>query len=347
MPKPQYTTRDSFENLDRQDKRQDNNDLSQNLNNTTKSIPIQGNSRGEYRKRYQDGDIKTPHLVSSPIDSIIPIAPKDPLAMSEDSFDPEEQLPDPLKIFNFYIGQFKTLPSFLKTSILKLAKQKAITKCKILNIQTKTSALTLDKESNTLPNHMKHQRKLVEKFHDINIVHKLTVEFIDAEYTVLNDQKTQLEHELEDRYFELSELLAPIKTNSTLLNTQTIEFQLILDSLIEQEFCSMLIKQRDDMLRKHAKREKFETKKAQNNEPATITVRELEQLKRSVKNINKSKIRSKTPPSNPKNGKGKSGKKKTVLPKKSKSKPKGNQPKNPSTTSKKGGNTKNSKGTRQ
>ena len=245
---------------------------------------------------------------------------------------------------------FKSLPPFLKQSITKLAKQYAIIECRIMSLQDKLDKLKADKDANILPFHMKHQRKLIDKFTDVNVIHKLINDFIDVEYQSVLEANESLGLKMDQRYFDLSQTLEPIKTNTRLLDDTDLDWKEILDSCMEQEYCTMLMKQRDDKIRKAAKKEKFETMKAKNNEIATITVKELNVIKKQIKQAQKSKT-----PANPKNGKGKTGTKKPAPPKNNKGNKQGNQqgkqPKNQqgnkSNGSRNAGNTKGTKGTRQ
>jgi hypothetical protein len=302
MPKfTQYSIRDSFENLNRQDQRELTLERQSNLtgNENSNIIPIPGNSRGDYRKRYENGIQKTP-----PSPSII----------SEIEYDPNECIPA-ITIHQKSIEQFKLLPPFLKRSINKLSKQYAITQCKILNIQDKQNNLKSNKDANTLQTHMKHQQKLVDKFTDIHVIHKLIHNFIDVEYESLLQLLESLNVKLNERHSELLVMLEPISSNTRLLNNTELDLTTIFDAVIEEEFCNMLMKQRDDKLRKAIKKEKFETMKAKNNALATITVKDLNNIKKQIKQVKKP-----TPPTKPKIGKGKTCMKKPALPKTNKGK---------------------------
>jgi hypothetical protein len=185
---------------------------------------------------------------------------------------------------------------------------------------------------------MKHQQKLLDKFTDIHVIHKLIHNFIDVEYESSLQLLESLNLKLNDRHSELLGMLEPVSSNTRLLNNTELDLQTIFDAVIEEEFCNMLMKQRDDKLRKAIKKEKFETMKAKNNALATITVKDLNNIKKQIKQVKKP-----TTPTKPKNGKGKTGLKKPALPKTNKGKRQTKQSKG----TKSAGNTKGTKGTRQ
>lgn len=336
MPKyTQYSIRDSFENLNRQDRRKELFEAQNQSNSTDKGIdiPISDNNRDDYRKRYKDGTQKTPP------------SPQDNFETTKSIEYDEQSLtdhPTTITIHKHCMDQFKLLPPFLKKSLSKLAKQYAITQCKQLNTQEKLNKLKSDKDANILPTHMKHQQKLIDKFTDINVIHKLIHDFIDVEYESLLQTNESLNLKMNERYIELSNTLEPITTYTSLLDNNELELKTIFDCLIEQEFCNMLMKQRDDKLRKATKKEKFEAMKAKNTAIATITVKELNNMKKQIKQAQKLKQ-----PTKPKNGKGKTGTKKPTLPKTNKRNKQGKQQGKQSNDSKNAGNTKGTKGIRQ
>jgi hypothetical protein len=335
-----YNAADSFANLDRQDRREE------------KTKSLFNEIFPKYEPSLKISKLKpTP---KTPATQILKDKGKTPLRDSNDFNDIEmlpenpQSIPTPnlLNQFTDTIGKFDTLPNFLKSHLLKLAKKIAILKCKLQQLNEKQKVLSEHKEENTIPPHMIHQKKLINKFSNPATIHKLIHDFIDAEFTKNQEKIEDLDDSYSQRYDNLSELLQPINQQSKLLENTSLDFHIIIDTLIEREFCTMLLKQQEDKLRKRLKKEKHELTKAKNDEIVTLTVKDLNKLKKDIKHAKKTTISStkKQSQSKPKvtpkskNSKGKNDQKKSSLPK-----PKGKT----SNDSKKGGKSKNSNVTRQ
>jgi hypothetical protein len=264
--------------------------------------------------------------------------------MQSKSSNQEDTAPNYLNQFIVTLEMFNSLPKFIQTHLMKLAKKNAILKCKLHQFDENQKILVEHQNGNTIPHHMVHQKKLINKFTNPDIIHKLTQDFILAEYTKNEEKIEVLNYKYSQRYTELSELLKPINQRSKLLENNTLDFNIIIDTLIEREFCTMLLKQQDDQNKKRLKKEKFETIKAKNEEIVILTVKDLNKIKKDIKLAKKTTSSKKNSNSkrkivtNSKNFKGKNDQKKSSLPK---------QKGKTSNDSKKGGNSRNSNVTRQ
>ena len=131
--------------------------------------------------------------------------------------------------------------------------------------------------------------------------------------------------------------------NTKLINVDELQTETTLDCLIEQEFCVMITKMEQDKLKRTLKQEKLLAHKDKLKEPADISVKEFNNLKKQIKQLTISTKNTKKS----KNDQGKPIAKKVGNSQKPKQTnqqvKKGNKPKN----SNRNGNTKNTVAKRQ
>lgn len=208
------------------------------------------------------------------------------------------------------MDEFKNLPQFFKSIFIKLAKKQASLKCRLINNGKKLLELNNYHESSQLPQSIKFQIKSFEKrYTDVEIISSLTEKLIESEKTRLLNQNKETEECISERVEELTRMLKPILDNSSLFKTANLNSELILDSLIESEFCTMLLKMENDNYLKERKKVKFLLQRSKSKEPVVITKQQLQQLNKQIKSL-ELKLKQK-----PKNVNGKPGMKKPGKPK--------------------------------
>jgi hypothetical protein len=234
-------------------------------------------------------------------------------SMEQDPEDPEFRQ-SAFDLLKDGMDDFKDLPKFMKPLFIKLAKKQASYRCRLLNNEKKLAELENALDQGEAPANIRFQMRYFEKrYTDIDTISQMYERLVESEKTRLQNQNRETEALIANRNTELSIVLLPITANSDILKENEINSELILDSLIETEFCSMLIKMEQDKQIKAIKKQKFEAKKELNNTAAVITNKQLAQLNKQIKSL---QLQLKTKQSGtPKNSKGPTGKKKTGKPK--------------------------------
>ena len=203
----------------------------------------------------------------------------------------------------FHLDKFKLYPSFLKKLFKELAVKFASIKCTIMTITAKQVEITDATTSGILPKQFHHQQKLLNRFSDAETIRLLTVEILRAEKTRLDNKIIEANNNLANRHLELTQLMEPLINHTKIIIVEELQTEITLDTLIEQEFCIMITKMEQDKVKKALKKEKLLLSKEKHNEPAIITIKDFEKLKKELKQL---KIKDK----NSKNYQGKPTKKK-------------------------------------
>lgn len=241
-------------------------------------------------------------------------------------------------LFQDGIEEFRTLPKCLKSIFITLAKKHAALKCRLLNNKSQIALLENAITSGELPRSIRFQIKSFEKrYSDVETISNLSIKVIESEKTRLTQQNTETTLQLLNGQKELQQLLKPIIENSDTFSHMLSNTELILNSLIEQEYCTMLLKMEHDKKVKEAKKAKFEKQKELNNAPALITSKHVKTMTAQIQSLKKElgKLTTKS-----KNGKGKPAMKKSDKPNQTK----GGKHTN---TKKRNGNSKNTRKDRQ
>lgn len=259
MSRPSYSVRDQYQNLNRQDLREDisDDDMQQsdfNSNNLHSTFDL-----------YQDG-----------------------------------------------IDELKSLPKCLKTIFTTLAKKHTSMKCRLLNNNAKIESLNNAMATGDFPKSVKFQIKTFEKrYTDAATISSLSEKVIDSEKTRLTQKNLETTTIITNRSAELQELLKPIINHSETFNGLLTNSDLILNALIESEFCTMILKMEKDKIIKANKKAKFNAQREFNNSPALVTTKQVKQLTNQLKTL---QLKLKKQESKSKNSNGKPGKKKTDKP---------------------------------
>lgn len=195
----------------------------------------------------------------------------------------------------YHLDKFKFYPSFLKKLFKDLAIKYASIKCTIMNTVRKQTDIKESITNGILPKQFHHQQKLLNRFSDAETIRLLTMEFLKAEQTLLQTKLSNANEQLSNRHIELSHLIEPLISHTKIINVDELQTEITLDTLIEQEFCTMITKMEQDKVKKALKREKLLIQKEKSKELATITNKEFEKLKKELKQL---KITNKKTPKN-------------------------------------------------
>lgn len=210
------------------------------------------------------------------------------------------------------IDEFQNLPRFLKPIFTKLAKKHASLKCRLINNAKKLQELDNYQESGNIPKSVKFQIKSFEKrYTDVETITRLSDSLIQSEKSRLTNQNDDTNDIINGRSIELEGMLKPIIENSNLFKAANLNAELILDSLIESEFCTMLLKMENDNYLKEQKKVKFLLQKSEKEAPVAITKQQMQQLNKKIKSLELKLHESKK---SSKNLKGKPGMKKPGKP---------------------------------
>jgi hypothetical protein len=210
----------------------------------------------------------------------------------------------------------------------------------MLNNRNQIALLETAIETGEFPKSIQFQIRAFEKrYSDVATISSLSTKLIESEKTKLNQQNQDTNIQLMNGPTELHQMLQPILDNSDTFKHMLNNAELLLNSLIEQEFCTMLLKMEHDKKVKEAKKTKFETQKAMNNSAAFFTTKQMKQMTSQINHLKKELAKLSTKPKS-KNGKGKPAPKKSGKPTQTKGG-------NLSKTRKGNGNTKNTRKDRQ
>jgi hypothetical protein len=234
--------------------------------------------------------------------------------MDDSSVTDSEYLQTTFDTYQDSIDEFKSLPKCLKTTFITLAKKHAALKCRILNNNNQISKLNHALTTGDFPRSIQFQIRSFEKrYNDVAIISNLTSNVIESEKTRLNQQNQDTKLKLLNGPTELNEIIKPIIDNSDTFKHMLNNSEMLLNSLIEQEFCTMLLKMEYDKKVKESKKAKLEAQKALNNSPALITSKHFKQMSNHIKQLKK-ELTKLSINSKQKNGKGKPAQKKSGKP---------------------------------
>lgn len=208
--------------------------------------------------------------------------------MDDSSVTDSEYLQTTFDTYQDSIDEFKSLPKCLKTTFITLAKKHAALKCRILNNNNQISKLNHALTTGDFPRSIQFQIRSFEKrYNDVATISNLTSNVIESEKTRLNQQNQDTKLRLLNGPTELNEIIKPIIDNSDTFKHMLNNSEMLLNSLIEQEFCTMLLKIEYDKKVKESKKAKLEAQKALNNSPALITSKHFKQMTNQVKQLKK------------------------------------------------------------
>jgi hypothetical protein len=236
--------------------------------------------------------------------------------MNEDSASDSNYEQTIYDIFQDGLEEFKSLPKFLKSIFQTISKKHASLKCRKLNNQKEIALLeeasTGLEQADTLPKSIRFQIRAFEKrYSDVETIAALTKKLIDSEKHRLEQQNMETTLMIVKGPTELNEILKPIMDNSDTFKHLLANSELIFNSLVEQEFCTMLLKMEHDKKVKEQKRNKFEAQKELNNAPVILTTKNFKQMSGQINSLKRELAKLTT---KPKNVKGKPAPKKSGKP---------------------------------
>lgn len=225
----------------------------------------------------------------------------------------------------------------LPTAIIKVINQASFKyakiSCAIDNLSVKINNLLASKAEGIIPKHLEHKcKRLFTKESEASVRSTLILSMIDTEVTEKKEYLVNLKSLYESRYTDLNETIeSPLKS----CNLAFPEEQIV--TMFDQKICDLklrfLLTQKQNEAKIQQKHDRFLEQKEKQNAVATLSVKEVESLKKQVellkaqvKTLKKDTLKPRPKPS--KNEKGKQ-------------KPKNAPPKSTGTTKGKGGKPKN------
>lgn len=284
-PKPNtdYTRRDQFANLTRQDQRR----------------PAPPTSRSRSPVRTLDTD-DLDLIIEDPLE--IPPGTQAQVAATP-SVHPQNETEDEFLYAARMLNNFKsTAPKYLTSLIMKLSGKYAAIRCSIRNLEHKifglSAALDSAATASALPDCLARYRKEIDTIHDVDQKSIRINQLIETTKSGYVTKKADLISSYDGRHDELRDKMEPFTEIKDSLKNSSFDFAYVLNLLIEERVCLMIQKQVEDEKKKQDKKVKLDLLREKNSAVKEFTVKEFSQMRREIDNLKKQLQQQKKTPKN-------------------------------------------------
>lgn len=193
--------------------------------------------------------------------------------LSDSQPEPSRVLPEP---------EIEPIPPVLMKELTSLAHKYACISCSINNLGNSIAEMSQNKEEGTIPRQLELKfKKLFTGESEASVKAMVISSTIDSLITEKKTKLLELENTYNARYEELRTTLeAPLQSCGLII--QPGHILPLFDNKIRDFKLQFLLKQRRDSAKREKKKEAFLLRKEQQNEVATLSVQQIEKMRKEI-----------------------------------------------------------------